>query len=69
MSLLVRQHFKNFSHVNLVNEKKINRMKDKQDHKLFNLELTRRYGDIDPNKVIFNYSDNILKRDQKEALY
>ena len=56
------------SHVNLVNEKKINRIKDKQDHKLFNLGLTHRYDDIDPNKVIFNYSDKVLTRDQKEAL-
>ena len=50
------------------NDKKITKVKQNKNRKLFKLGLTHRYDSIDPNKVIFNFSDRILSSEEKEAL-
>ena len=61
------KHLKCF--INKINDKKIIQVKETHNRKLFNLGLTQRYEKIDPDKVIYNFSDYVLTSEQKNALY
>ena len=65
-SMLDFVHTTNFVESN--NNRKISRIKEKQDRKLFRLGLKYKYESLDPNSAIFNFSNKVLTPFQKEVL-
>ena len=57
-----------FSYINNHNSKKIEEVKEVHRRKLFNLGLRTAREELDPNKLIFNYSRKILSTKEINAL-
>ena len=57
-----------FNFVSRGNEKKIKQIKDSQNKKLFNLELQHEVTRLNPQNLIFDYSDKKLTENEIDAL-
>ena len=66
VSILDFNHLLNF--INSVNDKKVSKIQHTQNKKLFNIGLHHEVTRLNPQKLIFNYSDKILTPDEIETL-
>ena len=66
VSFLDFSHLLNF--IRNVNNKKIKKIKNVQNHKVFSLGLEHKITRLNPQDLVFNYSNRILSDEEIEAL-